>query len=158
MLHLCLNFFFFSRNGGGAFLIPFFFFLITSGGPLYYLEVCLGQFTGMGAGTAFEYCPLFKGKHLAECHLLVKANGLLIFIYSWFFFFLWMIVSCFGVLGYSRMQFLFSHNIILSVSIINVCEWLIMQKADVGNKCSKCVMCSCLINILSLLLFGYINL
>ena len=50
-----------SRNGGGAFLIPFFFFLITSGGPLYYMEVCLGQFTGKSAGLAFEFCPLIKG-------------------------------------------------------------------------------------------------
>ena len=50
-----------SRNGGGAFLIPFFFFLITSGGPLYYMEVCLGQFTGKSAGVAFEFCPLLKG-------------------------------------------------------------------------------------------------
>ena len=51
-----------SRNGGGAFLIPFFFFLITAGGPLYYMEVCLGQFTGKSAGLAFEFCPLLKGK------------------------------------------------------------------------------------------------
>ena len=50
-----------SRNGGGAFLIPFFFFLITAGGPLYYMEVCLGQFTGKSAGLAFEFCPLLKG-------------------------------------------------------------------------------------------------
>ena len=50
-----------SRNGGGAFLIPFYFFLITSGFPLYYLEVCLGQFTGKSAGLAFEFCPLLKG-------------------------------------------------------------------------------------------------
>ncbi|XP_060576112.1 sodium- and chloride-dependent betaine transporter-like [Ruditapes philippinarum] len=53
-----------SRNGGGAFLIPFFFFLITSGGPLYYLEVCLGQFTGQSAGQAFDCCSLFKGKYI----------------------------------------------------------------------------------------------
>ncbi|XP_060592408.1 sodium- and chloride-dependent betaine transporter-like [Ruditapes philippinarum] len=50
-----------ARNGGGAFLIPFFFFMITCGGPLYYLEVCLGQFTGQSAGAAFEFCPLFRG-------------------------------------------------------------------------------------------------
>ncbi|WAQ96620.1 SC6A1-like protein [Mya arenaria] len=48
------------RNGGGAFLIPFFFFMITCGGPLYYLEVSLGQFTAKSAGIAFECCPLFK--------------------------------------------------------------------------------------------------
>ena len=57
-----------SRNGGGAFLIPFFFFLITSGGPLYYMEVCLGQFTGKSAGLAFEFCPLLKGKPLISNH------------------------------------------------------------------------------------------
>ena len=51
-----------AKNGGGAFLIPFAFFLITCGGPLYYLEVCLGQFSGKSAVLAFELCPLFKGK------------------------------------------------------------------------------------------------
>ncbi|KAL4239955.1 hypothetical protein ACF0H5_000752 [Mactra antiquata] len=51
-----------ARNGGGAFLIPFFFFLLTCGGPLYYMEVCLGQFSGRSAATAFDLCPLFKGK------------------------------------------------------------------------------------------------
>ena len=53
--HMC------ARNGGGAFLIPFLFFMVTCGGPLYYLEVCLGQFSGKNAGLAFEFCPLFKG-------------------------------------------------------------------------------------------------
>ena len=51
-----------ARNGGGAFLIPFFFFLFICGGPLYYIEVSLGQFIGKSAGVAFELCPLFKGK------------------------------------------------------------------------------------------------
>ncbi|XP_045214812.2 sodium- and chloride-dependent glycine transporter 1-like [Mercenaria mercenaria] len=50
-----------ARNGGGAFLIPFFFFMITCGGPLYYLEVCLGQFSGQSAGAAFHFCPLLRG-------------------------------------------------------------------------------------------------
>lgn len=53
-----------AKNGGGAFLIPFFFFMITCGGPLYYLEVCLGQFCGKSAGDAFHFCPLFRGKFL----------------------------------------------------------------------------------------------
>lgn len=51
-----------ARNGGGAFLIPFFFFMATCGGPLYYIEVSLGQFCGKSAGAAFDFCPLFKGK------------------------------------------------------------------------------------------------
>ena len=60
-----------SRNGGGAFLIPFFFFLVTSGGPLYYLEVCLGQFTGKSAGLAFEFCPLIKGNRFETFYFIV---------------------------------------------------------------------------------------
>lgn len=50
-----------AKNGGGAFLIPFFFFMITCGGPLYYIEVCIGQYSGKSAGAAFEFCPLLKG-------------------------------------------------------------------------------------------------
>ena len=50
-----------ANNGGGAFLIPFFVFMVIGGGPLYYIEVCLGQYTGKSAGGAFEFCPLFKG-------------------------------------------------------------------------------------------------
>lgn len=55
-----------AMNGGGAFIIPFFFFMITCGGPLYYIEVCLGQFSGQSAGCAFEFCPLFRGKVLSK--------------------------------------------------------------------------------------------
>ncbi|ESO81915.1 hypothetical protein LOTGIDRAFT_81772, partial [Lottia gigantea] len=49
------------RNGGGAFLIPFFFFLLLCGIPLFYLEVCLGQFSGTSPLFVFKLCPLFKG-------------------------------------------------------------------------------------------------
>ncbi|CAL1543485.1 unnamed protein product [Lymnaea stagnalis] len=49
------------RNGGGAFLIPFFFFLTLCGIPLFYLEVCLGQFSGISSMFVWKLCPLFKG-------------------------------------------------------------------------------------------------
>ncbi|XP_059142121.1 sodium-dependent proline transporter-like [Physella acuta] len=49
------------RNGGGAFLIPFFFFLTMCGIPLFYLEVCLGQFSGISSMFVWKLCPLFKG-------------------------------------------------------------------------------------------------
>ncbi|XP_033738613.1 sodium- and chloride-dependent glycine transporter 2-like [Pecten maximus] len=49
------------RNGGGAFLIPFLIFLVLCGLPLYFLELCLGQFTGKSASHAWEVCPIFKG-------------------------------------------------------------------------------------------------
>ncbi|CAG5114909.1 unnamed protein product [Candidula unifasciata] len=49
------------RNGGGAFLIPFFFFLLLCGIPLFYLEVCLGQFSGTSSLFVWKMCPLVKG-------------------------------------------------------------------------------------------------
>ncbi|XP_045166607.2 sodium- and chloride-dependent betaine transporter-like isoform X2 [Mercenaria mercenaria] len=78
-----------SRNGGGAFLIPFFFFLITSGGPLYYLEVCLGQFTGQSAGLAFEYCPLFRGLGILQVVISFTVLWYVISILAWVLYFLY---------------------------------------------------------------------
>ncbi|KAK3610759.1 hypothetical protein CHS0354_028159 [Potamilus streckersoni] len=51
------------RNGGGAFLIPYLFFLVLCGGPLYYMEICLGQFTGKSAVGAFELCKIFRDRN-----------------------------------------------------------------------------------------------
>lgn len=74
-----------ARNGGGAFIIPFFFFMVTCGGPLYYIEVSLGQFSGQSAGSAFEFCPLFRGKHSMSDNCVLLSIDLIvsyIYIYS----------------------------------------------------------------------------
>ncbi|XP_060579183.1 sodium- and chloride-dependent betaine transporter-like [Ruditapes philippinarum] len=78
-----------SRNGGGAFLIPFFFCLITSGGPLYYLEVCLGQFTGQSAAQAFEFCSLFKGLGILQVMLSFTVLWYAICVLAWVLYFLY---------------------------------------------------------------------
>ncbi|XP_065083593.1 sodium- and chloride-dependent glycine transporter 1 [Ochlerotatus camptorhynchus] len=49
------------RNGGGAFLVPYLSMLFLCGIPLFFLEVCLGQFTGLGCVTVFKIAPLLKG-------------------------------------------------------------------------------------------------
>ncbi|XP_069109757.1 sodium- and chloride-dependent creatine transporter 1-like [Argopecten irradians] len=65
------------RNGGGAFLIPFFFFLIFCGIPLFFMELCLGQFSGVSSLFVWSLCPLFKGLG----YLMVIVS----FLMSWYY-------------------------------------------------------------------------
>lgn len=48
-------------NGGGAFLIPYIIVLFFVGIPLYYMEICLGQFASFGMVKVWEISPAFKG-------------------------------------------------------------------------------------------------
>ncbi|XP_072758524.1 sodium- and chloride-dependent glycine transporter 1 isoform X2 [Anoplolepis gracilipes] len=65
------------RNGGGAFLIPFILMLFTMGLPIFFLELCMGQYTGLGPVKAFSrMAPAFHG--LGYCMLVVI---LLVMIY-----------------------------------------------------------------------------
>ncbi|XP_053603370.1 sodium- and chloride-dependent glycine transporter 1-like [Plodia interpunctella] len=58
------------RNGGGAFLIPFFLMLMIIGLPLFFLELYVGQYTGLGPLKAFSaISPFFSG--LGYCTLVV---------------------------------------------------------------------------------------
>lgn len=51
------------QNGGGAFLIPYLVVLFFIGRPVYYLEMCLGQFSSRGNVKMFEkLSPILKGK------------------------------------------------------------------------------------------------
>lgn len=53
------------QNGGGAFLIPYLLVLIFIGRPMYYLEVCLGQFSNRGNVKMFEsLAPALKGENI----------------------------------------------------------------------------------------------
>ncbi|XP_050077426.1 sodium-dependent proline transporter [Anopheles maculipalpis] len=53
------------RNGGGAFLVPYLLMLVLCGIPLFFLETCLGQFSGTGCITVFQIVPLLKGAGIA---------------------------------------------------------------------------------------------
>ncbi len=46
----------------GAFLIPYFLCVIIGAIPMFILEIALGQYTSQGAITAWNICPILKGK------------------------------------------------------------------------------------------------
>ncbi|XP_074646743.1 sodium- and chloride-dependent betaine transporter-like [Tubulanus polymorphus] len=49
-------------NGGLlVFLIPYLFFMIVFAMPMLYLELVLGQISGLSAATIWKMCPMFKG-------------------------------------------------------------------------------------------------
>lgn len=51
------------QNGGGAFLIPYLIVLFLMGRPVYYMEMCLGQFSSRSNVKMFEaLAPVLKGK------------------------------------------------------------------------------------------------
>jgi solute carrier family 6 amino acid transporter-like protein 5/7/9/14 len=49
-------------NGGGAFLVPYLIVLLVIAKPMYYLEVCLGQFRSGGPVHVWALSPALKGK------------------------------------------------------------------------------------------------
>ncbi|WAR08001.1 SC6A3-like protein [Mya arenaria] len=69
--------YFVKRNGGGVALIPFLIFLVTCGGPLYYIEVCLAQFSGKSPIKVWDICPLFRGIGFVMVGLS--------FMFAWYF-------------------------------------------------------------------------
>jgi solute carrier family 6 (neurotransmitter transporter, glycine) member 5/9 len=46
----------------GAFLIPYIIMLALAGKPMYFLELAMGQFGGVGPLALWNCCPLMKGE------------------------------------------------------------------------------------------------
>jgi solute carrier family 6 amino acid transporter-like protein 5/7/9/14 len=48
----------------GAFLIPYLIMLALAGKPMYFLELAVGQFGGVGPLALWNCCPIAKGQNL----------------------------------------------------------------------------------------------
>lgn len=46
----------------GAFLVPYLIMLGLAGKPMYFLELAIGQFSGVGPLALWNCCPIAKGK------------------------------------------------------------------------------------------------
>ncbi|XP_052869336.1 sodium- and chloride-dependent glycine transporter 2-like [Anopheles cruzii] len=77
------------RNGGGAFLVPYLLMLALCGVPLFFLEVCLGQFSGTGCVTVFKIAPLLKGSGIAIIVINFICTAYYNVIISYPILFLW---------------------------------------------------------------------
>uniref|UniRef100_A0A3Q3VXQ5 Transporter n=1 Tax=Mola mola TaxID=94237 RepID=A0A3Q3VXQ5_MOLML len=77
------------KNGGGVFLLPYGLILILCGIPLFFLEVSLGQLTGLGGITCWrKICPLFEGLGYGSMVLCFYSEIYYIIILAWAFFYL----------------------------------------------------------------------
>lgn len=58
------------KNGGGVFLIPYVIMLVFGAIPIFFLELCLGQYIKKGPITVWnKICPLMKG--VGYCSILI---------------------------------------------------------------------------------------
>lgn len=68
------------RNGGGAFLVPYVLMLSLCGIPLFFMEMCWGQFSSTGCLTMFKIAPLMKGLYFISIELKIFAVFIYIFL------------------------------------------------------------------------------
>ncbi|BFZ12980.1 hypothetical protein BsWGS_16019 [Bradybaena similaris] len=77
------------KNGGGAFLIPYFTTLIFGAMPVFFMEMCLGQFHRCGPTAIWDkMSPMFKGIGMASCFMSYIVGFYYNVIIAWSFFYL----------------------------------------------------------------------
>ncbi|CAG9860624.1 unnamed protein product [Phyllotreta striolata] len=78
------------KSGGAVFLIPYAIIMVFIGGPMLYMELAVGQFTGRGPiGALGHLCPLFKGTGIGSVVIsfLLSTYYSVIIAYAIFYFF-----------------------------------------------------------------------
>ncbi|XP_050398103.1 sodium-dependent noradrenaline transporter [Patella vulgata] len=80
--HLCY------KNGGGAFLIPYFTVLFLCAGPVFLMEMSLGQYHRLGPISVWKMSPIFKGIGYSSCFMAYIVAFYYNIIIGWAFFYL----------------------------------------------------------------------
>ncbi|XP_076630222.1 sodium- and chloride-dependent glycine transporter 1 isoform X3 [Colletes latitarsis] len=76
------------RNGGGAFLVPFIIMLITMGLPIFFLELAIGQYSGLGPNEAFtRMAPAFQGLGYSTLVVIMLVMIYYMVIVAWSLFY-----------------------------------------------------------------------
>ncbi|KAG1679904.1 Sodium- and chloride-dependent glycine transporter 2 [Nymphon striatum] len=77
------------KNGGAVFLIPYILMLVLVGFPLFYMELCLGQFSGKGPVKVWAVVPVMRGVGYAMVlNSFFKASYYVILVaYTFYYFF-----------------------------------------------------------------------
>merc|ERR1712142_666936 len=77
------------KNGGGAFLIPYFFSMLVCGIPMFFLEVAVGQYLGVGGMSVVgQLAPIFKGVGYSALVMVFLENVYYIIVIAWTIFYL----------------------------------------------------------------------
>ncbi|WAR13442.1 SC6A2-like protein [Mya arenaria] len=76
------------RNGGGAFIIPYFTTLVFGALPIFFMELCLGQFHREGPITVWKIAPIFKGIGYASCFMAYIVAFYYNVVIGWAFYYL----------------------------------------------------------------------
>jgi len=82
------------KNGGGAFLIPYFFSMLICGIPMFFLEVSVGQYLGVGGMSVVgQLAPIFKGVGYSAMMMVFLENVYYIIVITWTLFYLFQIFT-----------------------------------------------------------------
>ncbi|GAB0092575.1 Transporter [Sergentomyia squamirostris] len=77
------------RNGGGAFLIPFILMVIIIGLPIFFAELYIGQYSGLGPNKAYgRMAPFFEGLGCCTTIVIGYVTIYYMVIVSWILFYL----------------------------------------------------------------------
>ena len=77
------------KHGGGSFLVPYIIMLLFAGMPLFFMELALGQYSGLGPTKVFgRMVPIFKGLGFSMVSVTFFVSTYYNMIMAWTLFYM----------------------------------------------------------------------